>query len=243
MPLPKGFDPRNMSFSNWAKTAPVINIPRNTAPNISSTNRGQNQSTSIWSRFNNGIIRVGNWFSNNVDVAVGACVYLMTIAMIIGGIVYIVVIGINEGVWMAILRGVAVFFLGLISWWILLLGITIIVSLIMYGIRLLFWNGWTFLLVLALSVSLCWLFSSIPKHRYHPQTQDEIKTPVVQIYQCTASVLNVRNMPDQNSVIIGKLKRGEYVHVYDTTNGFAHIFYDNQDGYASLDYLKYSGDR
>lgn len=145
MALPKGFDPRNMSFGNIANATPVFEIPRNTTSYVTS-------SSSLWSRFNSGVASIGNWFAEHAEGALGVCSIIMTAIIVISAIVYVIGTWANEGFWMALLMAVVAYFVGLIAWYIGAVVIVIVVNVIMYGFRLLFWNGWTLLIVLALSI-------------------------------------------------------------------------------------------
>lgn len=57
-------------------------------------------------------------------------------------------------------------------------------------------------------------------------------------YRCTAkSSLNVRMGPTRSSKVIGRIKRNEIIEVYDFSNGFAEIRYNNSPAYVSSQYI------
>ena len=62
MALPEGFNPNNMSFGNLTSARPVINIPRNTQSFTQRTS-GTFRRRSLWSRFNDTVADIGNWFA------------------------------------------------------------------------------------------------------------------------------------------------------------------------------------
>ena len=67
----------------------------------------------------------------------------------------------------------------------------------------------------------------------------EIYKPITKTYVCTSrSTLNVRQSPNSSARIIGKLRSGEEVEVYDVIGDFAKIRYNGSEGYASLKYLR-----
>lgn len=233
MALPKGFDPRNMSFGNIANATPVFEIPRNTTSYVTS-------SFSLWSRFNSGVASIGNWFAEHAEGALGVCSIIMTAIIVIPAIVYVIGTWANEGFWMALLMAVVAYFVGLIAWYIGAVVIVIVVNVIMYGFRLLFWNGWTLLIVLALSIGgWLWATNSSSYNDDNYNTQSELVTSITQTYVCTARTsLKVRRYPTMTAPQIGSIVRGQEIEVIDISDGFAHIKLNEQDGYVSTKYIK-----
>ncbi len=94
MPLPKGFDPNNMSFD----TVP-INIPkkptayRNNYYTSSTTRRGP----SLWERFNDTIEDIGNWFADHAESVLGTCTMLLMGLIGIGALILVIVTWVNQG--------------------------------------------------------------------------------------------------------------------------------------------------
>ena len=236
MALPAGFNPNDMSFGNITKRAPVIEIPRNTSTYSSYASSGYSYHESLWSRFNNGVASIGNWFAENAENVLGWTTIIATAAIVITGLIYIIGAWINEGFWIALVMAVVACIGGVIAWYIAALVIVIGVNIIMYGFRLLFWNGWTLLIALALAVG-GWLYAANASNGYNYQPQTEVVTPVTRTYRCTAKVLNIRAAPNTSSTVIGTLRKGQQVEVYDTDNGFAQISYNGRTGYVSLKYL------
>jgi len=50
--------------------------------------------------------------------------------------------------------------------------------------------------------------------------------------------LNVRKEPSSSSQILGSIQRNAIVDVYDISNGFAKIKYNNSYAYVSVKYLQ-----
>lgn len=234
MALPAGFNPNDMSFGNLAKTSPIIEIPRNT----SSGTRNTSCRNSLWSRINNGVASIGNWFAGHAEGALGVCSLIAMATIIITGIVYVIGTWIDEGFWTALFTAVIACVVGVISWYIAAVAIVIIVNVVMYGLRLLFWNGWTLILTIVLAIG-CWLWTSnaMQNYAYQSPVQTEVVESKSRTYQCTAAVLNIRSAPNTYSNVIGVLKKDQQVEVIEKNNGFARISYNGHTGYVSLKYL------
>lgn len=238
MALPAGFNPNDMSFGNLTKRTPVIEIPRNTSTYTSYASWGNSHRESLWSRFNNGVASIGNWFAEKSEDVLG-WISLATMAIIvISCIVQVISTWIDDGFWMALLMAFGVCIAGVIAWYVAAITIVIGVNVVMYGFRFLFWNGWTLLIALTLSIG-GWAYAaySSPSYDYTPVAETEVYTPIYDKYCCTAAVLNVRIHPNKTSRVLGTLRNGQVVEVIDKENGFAAIEYNGQRGYASLKYL------
>lgn len=73
------------------------------------------------------------------------------------------------------------------------------------------------LLFFSLSVSLCFAAQ---------EYQVKVKT-----------TLNVRSQPDAKSPLLGTLSNGDHIEVYDISNGWAKIKFQNKDAYISSDFI------
>lgn len=237
MSLPAGFNPNSMSFGNITRTTPVIEIPRNTSTYSSYGSWGNSYRGSLWSRFNNGVASIGNWFAEKSESVLG-WISLITMAIIvITCIVKVISTWVDEGFWMALLMAIGVCIGGVIAWYIAFIAILIGVNIVMYGFRFLFWNGWTLLISLVAAGSIYCYNAYGNSNLTSSPVETEVVTPATQTYRCTAWELNIRSMPNKTSSVLGKIKKGDTVEVYETVNGFAKIRYNGQDGYASLKYL------
>lgn len=238
MALPAGFNPNNMSFGNLSKRTPIIEIPRNTSTSTSYENWSNSHRESLWSRFNNGVANIGNWFAEKSDDVFGWISVATMAIIVISCIVQVISTWAEDGFWMALLMAVGVTIVGIISWYVAAIVIMIGVNVVMYGFRFLFWNGWTLLIALTL-VFGGWAYAacSSPSSDYRTVTETKVDTQVYDKYRCTAGVLNVRIHPNKTSQVLGTLRKGQEVEVIDIENGFAAIEYNGQRGYASLKYL------
>lgn len=224
-----------MSFGNIANVTPVFEIPQNTSAydNSESYSGG-----SLWSRFSNGIAGIGNWFANKSKRVISVLSIISLVIIVVSCIEMIIDTWINEGFLMALFAAVCVGIVGVIIRYLVLLAIVISVNLVMYAFRFLFWNGWSLLISLILSAG-CWIYASNSSYFNDSdgQPQTETVSSLTKSYQCTAKVLNIRSAPDANSSVIGTIKKGQKVEVFDITNEFARISYKGQTGYVSLQYL------
>ena len=231
MALPQGFNPNNMSFGNIAKPTPVIEIPRNTASRY-------NYHESLWSRFNSGVADIGNWFSDKLSEILG-CVSVIVMGLLaISALVYVIMTWIEDGFWFALLLTVAIFIVGSLLWYVAIIIIYVVVNVVVYGFRLLFWNGWTliFALIVAAGVSTYILCDSLINNR-EENVSVQTYTPTVSKYQCTANTLNVRVSPNSKGRVIGTIKRGQSIDVFGFEGGFAKIYYGGQYAYVSSQYI------
>ena len=187
----------------------------------------------LWNRYNDFIESIGDWFEYDSDK-------LSTIMIGIIFLIYVIsVIGawVHDGFIAALITGIIGFIIAGIAIYAVTL-ITIIVSKIL---RYVFYNGWTFLIVLMLFVvpniipAVTSLFNS-----YNDTTATEYAPmeDYTELYICTARVLNVREQPDKNARVIGVFSNNDYVYVYEINDGFARIKYKDGEAYVSASYIK-----
>jgi hypothetical protein len=67
-------------------------------------------------------------------------------AIILVAIIAVITTWVQEGFFMALLAGVIAYFVGYISIGIAWLVIKIVMNILLFALRLLFWSGWTLLL-------------------------------------------------------------------------------------------------
>lgn len=191
---------------------------------------------SLWSRFDNFIRNIGNWFADSSEGITSIFAVLLLVCMAIPFIVWLISLGWFWGI-------VAGLFLGGIAYYaaMIVVGIFIWISNIGLGIiRYIFYSGTTFLVTLAIVGVLLGIdfFSSSNNRTICPTKNGYVAVPATKYYCTTKSVLNVRSAPNQNARIIDVLKPNQIVDVYEITNGFAKIKYNGLEGYASIEYLK-----
>ena len=214
---------------------PINTVPYHTSPSTNGSTYTYDN-LSLWDRFDNFIRRIGNWFAEYSESITGL---IAIVICAIGAIMFISWL-ISLGWLWGIVAGI---FLGGIVYYAVLIvaGIFIFLGNIALGIvRYIFYNGWTFLITLAIVLGFI-IFGGCSHQSYKPGQAVETVTPSYSTatYVCTARTsLKVRRYPTLSSSQIGSLTRGEEVEVLDISDGFAHFKLNGQDGYASVKYLR-----
>ena len=126
-------------------------------------------------------------------------------------------------------------------------GGLLITGIMMYALKipifilgLVFHNAYVLLITIAISLGV--LFYNVNDWSFQPKVPRVVNTttniPTTTRYKCIANTfLNVRKEPNSSSQIIGTIQRNAIVDVYDISNGFARIKYNNQDAYISEKYI------
>ena len=224
-----GFNPETGTFEDLT---PVIQIPRNTATRTYTASR---RKRSIFNRFNDSIEDIGNWFADNSDSVLGWMSMIVIGLIVISGIIAVISTWIKDGFLMALLvAGIALVVCG-IAVTVASVVIAIAVNVIMYAFRLIFWNGWTFLIALALGAGGI-AYAALSSDSSAVSAVETVATQYDR-YECIAKVLNVRQSPTKNSKVLGTLRKGDVVEVKELSNGFARIDFNGREGYASVQYL------
>ena len=223
-----------MSFRGLANRTPVIEIPRN--PSRGSTTTYYRESW--WSRFSDGVADIGNWFADHAEKVLGIVSIIAIVLLVISCVGYVIGVWVKEGFFMALLAAVLAGVVGVIGWYVISIVVVIGVNLFMYGFRFIFWNGWTLMITLVIILSITG-FNIYEHHRImHSSASTEVVQLSTETYECTASSLNIRSAASTQASVIGALKKGQTVEVYEVQDGFAHISLDGQEGYVSIRYLK-----
>lgn len=231
-----------VSVPTPTKVAP----PRSNAPSYTPS---YSYRESWWSRFkdkigdfNDMIEDLGKWFYYNVYEAgeIGG-------KILVGGIIIASVIGVflawaNDGFGMALLAA----FIGSIVCYVFMgigrVVLELFIEGIMYIFRYLFYNAWTLLwtiVFVAMIITLSMLSSGNISSSDNFAEPQEYITPATQTYCCTANtVLNIRSAPDGSANVIGTLKSGQHIQVYNIVDGYAKFDYRDGYGYVSTKYLK-----
>lgn len=237
MALPAGFNPNNMTFGNIAQHTQTISIPRNTST-YTSPSRRYRYHESIWSRLNDFVARIGNWIADKSDDIVVWTIMGFLAIVALSCVIAIIAVWCDEGFFAAVITticacigcGIAYF----ISFTVIALGL----SLVLFGLRCLFWNAWTLLIALTIGIGAMACSMYLPStNEAEPTAQTEVITSDYDKYSCAAAALNVRSQPKMSSRVLGTLKKGQKIEVIETKNGFAAFDFNGQRGYASLKYL------
>lgn len=216
-----------------------INSPMGAGPipiNRNSHSYSHSYRRTLWNRFDNFISDIGNWFAEYSENITSIIALILAIC---GGIAFLAWLISLGWIW-GIVAGI---FLGGIAYYALMfcIGVFIFIGNIALAIiRYIFYSGITFLITIAIAglvTGISIYSSSVTAQSHTTYTHAEYVAPTTK-YKCTAnSVLNVRSAPNTYSKVLGTIKPGQIVEVYDTSNGFARIKYKNQDAYISEKYI------
>lgn len=215
-----------------------INSPIGTGPipiNRNSRSYSYSYRRTLWSRFDDLIGDIGNWFAEYSENITSIIALILTIC---GGIAFLSWLISLGWVW-GIIAGI---FLGGIAYYALMfcVGVFIFIGNIALAIiRYIFYSGASFLITLVLAglITGVSIYSSSTQNN-KTYTHTEYVAPTTTKYRCTAnSVLNVRSAPNTYSQVLGTIKSGQVVEVYSINNGFAKIYYGGQYAYISAKYI------
>ncbi|MCM1110977.1 MAG: SH3 domain-containing protein [Clostridium sp.] len=253
MALPPGYDPAGGTFGG-PSVRPVISIPRNQTrqprqarynPEVSRDYWPTPRRRSLWQRFNDGVTSIGNWFATNQEDIIGWLCVVAMIAIIGTAIAAVIAAWVNEGFWTAVITAIVAAIGGTIAWYAAAFVIGFIMNIVLYGIRFLFWNGWTLLIAIVAALGLLIYngsgsayASNSPSAAGSELIEQVVTDPATRTYRCTARTLNIRSYASTSGPIIGTLRKGDLVEVYDTDDGFARVSRNGSWGYISAEYLE-----
>lgn len=238
-----------MSFADYEVPKAPKGIPRNEVPledveqetdepKVTSAARRRRRFRP-WRSFNILVIKTGNWFSDNTKKAMVIFQALLSVVLLISAVVCIIEAVINRGWLSGVMVAGMLLLVGLLLWYVGKILIRWVVGLLVYGVRLIFWNAWSFTAIIAITAFLIVVppstWFSQPLSHYVKIDPTEIFTLLedreTDSYVCTVSVLNIRTQPDIHSDIIGVLRKGEHINVEEMAGDFARITYEGQTGY------------
>ena len=219
-------------------------IPSIPLPNYTPTTKNSMRfSGGLWRRMNNAIQGFGEWIDDIIDSASNPVVWTIIIGII--GAIGLITAAISTD---SIFWGIVVVFFGLgIGYYVVFIGgtvISFIVRCILYIFRYLFYNIYTVILavLIAVGVIIGPRINELIDNRSGAKTvvvAPKVNTEVTTTYYCTASgVLNIRSSPNKDAKVIGTIKKGQSVQVYNIVNGYAKFKYGSGYGYASIKYLR-----
>lgn len=224
-------------------------IPSGTIPSIPlpvytpTTKTSIRSSGGLWRRMNNAIKGFGERIDDSIDPLSDPKVWTIIIGII--GAIGLITAAISTD---SIFWGIVVVFFGLgIGYYAVFIGgavISFIVRFILYIFRYLFYNIYTVILAVLIAVGIIigpWI-NELIDNSYGAETVvvvPNVKTEVTTTYYCTASsILNIRSSPNEHAKVIGAIRRGQSVQVYNIVDGYAKFKYGSGYGYASIKYLR-----
>ena len=221
-----------------SETIPSIPLPHYTP----TTKTSIRSSGGLWRRMNNAIQGFGEWIDDIIDSASNPVVWTIIIGII--GAIGLIAAAISTD---SIFWGIVVVFFGLgIGYYVVFIGgtvISIVARFILYIFRYLFYNIYTVILAILITVGVIIgpRINELIDNRSGAKTvvvAPKVNTEVTTTYYCTASdVLNIRSSPNKDAKVIGTIKNGQSVQVYNIVNGYAKFKYGSGYGYASIKYL------
>lgn len=192
---------------------------------------------SLWARFDDKIRSIGDSLEDSSETITSILSFLLFIILVVG----VIFEWIDEGFWAALLTGV----IGFIILSIIIAVMSYIMPLIVYVLRLVFKNAWTFLiaLILIFGPSIAGIVTGVAKGVFTRNASnlpaiEEIATSTTTTYYCTAqSGVKVRQEPSASAAQLGGLQYNEEVEVYEIRDGYARIDYYGNEAYVSSRYL------
>ena len=192
---------------------------------------------------NNAIEGFGERIDDSIDSISDSSVWTIIIGII--GAIGLIAAAISTD---SIFWGIVVAFFGLgIGYYVVLIGgvvISFIARFILYIFRYLFYNIYTVILAILITVGIIIgpRINELIDNRSGAETvvvAPNANTEVSTTYYCTASsVLNIRSAPNGDAKVIGTIKKGQSVQVYNIVDGYAKFKYGSGYGYASTKYLR-----
>lgn len=232
--LPSGFDPSTGRLRTGGSSSTSSSISRSTSSYSSYSSGG------VWGSFNDAIEDAGDWLEDAIDIIRTVVMWIILggawIAAIVAVIAAFVEGDIIEGILGIVIGGPIVYYGSFIIAGIGWLAVTIL----LYIIRFIIWNGWTLLLTLLLAGGIAIGVSvSNNSNDYSVSSTPKATTTATTstTYVCTASTLNIRSAPSTSASVLGVLKKGQTCEVITFTGGFAQIKYRNTFGYVSSAYV------
>lgn len=193
-----------------------------------------------WSRLNGGVIDFGNWINDNSSIISSILVCIAAGIALISLLIWVIGVWADEGAFIGILSIFGACIMGYIAFIIIGLA-SYVLGLAILAIRFVFWNIYTLLSAMAIGtiITVCSLSNINYTPSYVSNNQTEQTEVITSTYYCTASsVLNIRSAPNGDAKVIGTIKKGQSVQVYNIVDGYAKFKYGSGYGYASTKYLR-----
>lgn len=221
-----------------------VTIPSTPLPHYTPTTKNSMRSSGgLWRRMNNAIEGFGERIEDSIDSVSDSSVWTIIIGII--GAIGLIAAAISTD---SIFWGIVVAFFGLgIGYYVVIIGgvvISFIARSILYIFRYLFYNIYTVILAILITVGIIIgpRINELIDNRPGAETgvvAPNANTEVSTTYYCTASsVLNIRSAPNGDAKVIGTIKHGQSIQVYNIVDGYAKFKYGSGYGYASTKYLR-----
>lgn len=198
---------------------------------------------SFWEKINDFFAGIGDWFQDCYESVeeffLEKVIPVLVVIAIIGVVIGAVATWISNGFWYFVLYVVVTLVLGGIvayaSFYALVICVFIL-RLLLLILRYVFTNAISFFVTLLVVAGIV-IGSSYYTPSRNTKSDTVTTVPSYTTYYCKASSLNVRSYASTNAPVIGKIKKGERIQVYEIKNGFAKINYNNRAGYVSERYI------
>ena len=225
------------------RTSVTIHPLSSSKPTSTTTNRPKRQSTGPWSKLNNAIASIGDWFEDHHESIADPSIWTIIFGII--GAIGIIAGAISTGsVFWGIVVGVIGFGIGtyVVVWGGVIIGL--IVGLILKALRYLFYNIYSILIVIAIVLGIVFapeisdVIDRLSGGKSYTPTTVVNSAPTTTTYYCTAKDnLNIRKEPYSNAQVLGVLKPGQSVQVYTINGDWATIKYNNSKAYVSSKFI------
>ena len=185
---------------------------------------------SLWSRMNDAVSDLGDWFEDNGEGAAGVVGIIAAVVVGIAVLVGDICIFVNAGIiWGILSLGLAAT-IGYYGCIIALAAGSIISRVLFFILRVLFYNLYVVLLWVLIPTGII-IYNAVENNSYTPSIVQTTSVQQTTTYYCTAqSGLNVRSTPSKSGKVVGKLKYGQAVEVLQEGSSFTKIKYKTSQG-------------
>lgn len=210
-------------------------------PSIPSNSSYSYSSDNWWSRLNNSVIGIGNWFAEHNSNITGTLALILLVLAWLYFAISVIGIWREDGFFSALIFGVIG---GVIFYYVSMIaaGILIWVGVVVLAIvRFVFYNIYTLLITIAIIIGLICCKGTPSSNSFsNSNTSSYLSENKTERYICIARTsLRIRREPYLQSPVVGSIPHGQFVNVYTNSSydGFVKVQYGNTQGWASLKYL------
>lgn len=210
-------------------------------PSIPSNSSYSYSSDNWWSRINNFVIGIGNWFAEHNSSITGTLALILLVLAWLYFAISVIGIWREDGFFSALIFGIIG---GVIFYYVSMIaaGILIWVGVMVLAIvRFIFYNIYTLIITIAIVVGLVCCKGTPNSTSYsNNNTSSYIADIKTERFICTARTsLRIHREPYLQSPVIGKIPNGQYVNVFpnNSYDEFVKVQYGNTEGWASIKYL------